>query len=91
MHPNGVWLSFLRKWADEARERGAKSASAYLKAYRSLESHAHPFTHPCETVKLAGIGDSIATKLEAAYAKWCEQNAVDMPLRRECMAPRDLR
>ncbi|WFD43396.1 Crossover junction endonuclease mus81 [Malassezia psittaci] len=78
-HPNCVWLEFLQAWIDEARTKGTKVASAYQKAYRSLAAETQAFSHPCETVKLTGIGDSIAKRLEASYASWCNENSVPIP------------
>ncbi|WFC99307.1 Crossover junction endonuclease mus81 [Malassezia yamatoensis] len=78
-HPNSVWLEFLQAWSDEARSKGTKVASAYQKAYRSLAAETEAFSHPCETVKLTGIGDSIAKRLEASYANWCKENSVQIP------------
>lgn len=73
-HPNCVWAGFLQQWYEDAREKGNKAASAYLKAQRSLNASTEPFTHPCETVRLAGIGDSIAKRLEKEYETWCDAN-----------------
>lgn len=81
-HPNCVWLEFIKNWHDDAREKGKKAAAAYLKAHRSLAATTEPFAHPCETVRLAGIGDSIAKRLEKEYEKWCQENGETMPERR---------
>mgnify|MGYP002722271147 FL=1 len=68
--PVAVWLSFLEAWADEARQRGTKAASAYLKAHQSLAACQDTLVHPSETVRVRGIGASIAERIERAYAQW---------------------
>ncbi|WFD35488.1 Crossover junction endonuclease mus81 [Malassezia cuniculi] len=78
-----IWLGFLQRWAEDARARGAKSATAFLKAHRALSQHDGALTHPCETVALPAIGAGIASRLETAYAKWCRENGVEMPARPE--------
>ena len=77
--PVAVWLSFLATWADEARQRGTKAASAYLKAHQSLAACQDTLVHPSETVRVRGIGASIAERIERAYAQWCAQHGQDMP------------
>ena len=62
--PVAVWLSFLEAWADEARQRGTKAASAYLKAHQSLAACQDTLVHPSETVRVRGIGASIAERIE---------------------------
>lgn len=84
-HPNCVWLEFLQEWHDEARAKGTKASSAYLKAHRSLAAVSESFTHPCETVRLAGIGDAIAQRLEKEYEKWCLTNNHPLPQRRRLL------
>ena len=78
-HPVGVWLSFLETWTEEARLRGTKSAAAYLKAYQSLSKCQDTLTHPCETVRLRGIGESIAKRIEVEYEKWCSEHGYPVP------------
>ena len=65
--------------ADEARQRGTKAASAYLKAHQSLAACQDTLVHPSETVRVRGIGASIAERIERAYAQWCAQHGQDMP------------
>ena len=77
--PVAVWLSFLEAWADEARQRGTKAASAYLKAHQSLAACQDTLVHPSETVRVRGIGASIAERIERAYAQWCAEHGQDMP------------
>lgn len=81
-HPNCVWLDFLQNWHEEARAKGTKAASTYLKAHRSLAAVAEPYAHPCETVRLAGIGPSIAKRLEKEYELWCQTHRQPFPVRR---------
>lgn len=80
--PVQVWLMLLAQWTEDARTRGAKSATAYLKAHRALSECTDTFTHPCETVRLKGIGDSIANRLEVEYEKWCQTHDRPLPERR---------
>ncbi|WFD29033.1 Crossover junction endonuclease mus81 [Malassezia sp. CBS 17886] len=75
----GIWLSLLQKLGEQAQSKGLKSASAYNKAHRSLQQSTDAFTHPCETVRLHGIGDSIAKRLEAEYAAWITYPNHDRP------------
>lgn len=79
LHPNAVWLEFLEAWAAEAHARGTKSATAFRRARDALAAHAEPFAHPRETVALPGIGASIATRLERAFAEWCREHGEAPP------------
>ncbi|KAI3626855.1 MUS81 [Malassezia furfur] len=79
VHPNCVWLEFLQTWTEDARAKGLKAASAYQRAHRSLAAVTEPFVHPRETVRLPGIGDSIAKRLEKEYAQWCTANGQPIP------------
>jgi len=80
--PCRVWIMLLDKWTEDARARGAKSATAYFKAQRALSECTDTLTHPCETVRLKGIGDSIARRLEVEYEQWCRENDREPPQRR---------
>ncbi|WFD24196.1 Crossover junction endonuclease mus81 [Malassezia equina] len=85
--PSQVWLVLLEHWAEEARIRGAKSATAYLKAHRALSECTDTFTHPCETVRVKGIGDSIAHRLEVEYEQWCREHNLEPPERHDTPLP----
>ena len=90
VHPNCVWLEFLQTWTEDARAKGLKAASAYQRAHRSLAAVTEPFVHPRETVRLPGIGDSIAKRLEKEYAQWCTANGQPIPERRMCPLSRSI-
>lgn len=81
--PCQVWIRLLEQWAEDARTRGAKSATAYAKAHRALSECTDTFIHPCETVRLKGIGDSIARRLEVEYEQWCRNHNREPPERRK--------
>ncbi|WFD20272.1 Crossover junction endonuclease mus81 [Malassezia caprae] len=79
--PCQVWIRLLEQWVEEARNRGAKSATAYAKAHRALSECTDTFLHPCETVRLKGIGASIARRLEVEYEQWCRDHNREPPER----------
>jgi crossover junction endonuclease MUS81 len=81
---NALWLGFLSEWIDEAQSKGSKVARTYRKAHQSLSACPIDFQHPCQTTQLAGIGPTIAAKLEQELQKWCQANGVDMPEKRKC-------
>ncbi|PWY98056.1 hypothetical protein BCV70DRAFT_213148 [Testicularia cyperi] len=78
---NALWLSFIAAWRDEAQARGSKVARTYQKAHQSLQACPIPFQHPCQTTQLAGIGPTIAARLEEELERWCRDNDQMMPLR----------
>ncbi|SPO30627.1 related to MUS81 - endonuclease involved in DNA repair and replication fork stability [Ustilago trichophora] len=78
---NTLWLTFLAAWTEEAQSKGSKVARTYRKAHHSLASCPIEFQHPCQTTQLAGIGPTIANKLEEELLKWCEENGRVMPER----------
>lgn len=80
---NTLWLTFLAAWTEEAQAKGSKVARTYRKAHQSLAACPIEFQHPCQTTQLAGIGPTIANKLEQELQKWCQENGRTMPERRE--------
>ncbi|SPO31114.1 related to MUS81 - endonuclease involved in DNA repair and replication fork stability [Ustilago trichophora] len=78
---NTLWLTFLAAWTEEAQSKGSKVARTYRKAHHSLAACPIEFQHPCQTTQLAGIGPTIANKLEQELLKWCEENGRVMPER----------
>ncbi|EST08866.1 ERCC4 domain protein [Kalmanozyma brasiliensis GHG001] len=78
---NTLWLTFLAAWTDEAQAKGSKVARTYRKAHQSLAACPIEFQHPCQTTQLAGIGPTIANKLEQELQKWCQDNGRPMPER----------
>ena len=80
---NTLWLTFLAAWTEEAQAKGSKVARTYRKAHQSLAACPVEFQHPCQTTQLAGIGPTIANKLEQELLKWCQDNGRAMPERRK--------
>ncbi len=80
---NTLWLTFLAAWIEEAQAKGSKVARTYRKAHQSLASCPIEFQHPCQTTQLAGIGPTIANKLEQDLQRWCSENGKPVPERRE--------
>ncbi|GAC94778.1 nuclease [Pseudozyma hubeiensis SY62] len=78
---NTLWLTFLAAWTEEAQAKGSKVARTYRKAHQSLAVCPIEFQHPCQTTQLAGIGPTIANKLEQELQKWCQDNGRTMPER----------
>ena len=76
-----VWLDILQRWAELARKRSADLANVYVRAHRALAHHQGELEHPYDTVALPGIGEKTATRLEAAYERWCHEHGVEMPQR----------
>nr|CDI55131.1 related to MUS81-endonuclease involved in DNA repair and replication fork stability [Melanopsichium pennsylvanicum 4] len=76
---NTLWLTFLAAWIEEAQVKGSKVARTYRKAHQSLAACPIEFQHPCQTTQLAGIGPTIANKLEQELQRWCEENGRTMP------------
>lgn len=84
---NTLWLTFLAAWTEEAQAKGSKVARTYRKAHQSLAACPIEFQHPCQTTQLAGIGPTIANKLEQELQRWCQDNGRTMPERPSRQAP----
>lgn len=78
---NTLYLTFLASWVEEAAAKGSKVARTYRKAHASLSACPIEFSHPCQTTQLAGIGPTIANKLEQELMRWCEEHGQPMPSR----------
>ncbi|KAH8424098.1 crossover junction endonuclease MUS81 [Aspergillus melleus] len=76
---NPLFLSWIKSWLDEARERNSKGVTVYKKAYESMKSCPLVFQHPSEAQQLNGLGPKLCDRLTEKLKAHCSENGIPMP------------
>uniref|UniRef100_H2YH55 Crossover junction endonuclease MUS81 n=1 Tax=Ciona savignyi TaxID=51511 RepID=H2YH55_CIOSA len=66
--PNRLFLSYIKEWRDEAKEKEQRSYHTYNKALKSLEKYP-PLQSGKEAIILENFGDKICSMLDRRLAK----------------------
>ncbi|KAJ2963579.1 hypothetical protein NQZ79_g1423 [Umbelopsis isabellina] len=78
---NPLLRDWLAEWMEQAQGMQSKAYFTYRKAYNSMAGHPTTFDHPSEAVKLHGIGNGLALKLEKRMHQYCDENNLPRPER----------
>ncbi|KAG2175711.1 hypothetical protein INT43_001358 [Umbelopsis isabellina] len=78
---NPLLRDWLAEWMEQAQGMQSKAYFTYRKAYNSMATYPTAFDHPSEAVKLHGIGNGLAMKLEKRMHQYCDENNLPRPER----------
>lgn len=77
---NPLWLGWVKKWWDTAKERNSKGAITYKHAYDSLKRCPMKLQHPSQCQQLKGFSPKLCERLTQQLRKHCEENGHGMPM-----------
>ncbi|CAK7263579.1 Crossover junction endonuclease mus81 [Sporothrix epigloea] len=83
---NPLFLSWVKEWWLQARERNTKSVLAYRHAYDSLNACPIRFDHPDQLVALKGFGTKLCSRIRERLVEYCAENGLPVPPKRRLPA-----
>ncbi|CAK7199231.1 Crossover junction endonuclease mus81 [Sporothrix eucalyptigena] len=83
---NPLFLSWVKEWWDQAKERNTKGVLAYRNAYESLRACPIRFDHPDQLMALKGFGAKTCSRLLDRLTKHCDANGLPVPSKRRLPA-----
>ncbi|KAJ2853130.1 Crossover junction endonuclease mus81, partial [Coemansia erecta] len=73
---NPLFLKWVGEWYNDACKRNTKTQYTLKKAHTSLQQHPLRIENPQDTVRLQGIGQTIADRLAKKLARWQKDNGI---------------
>ncbi|KIH87155.1 crossover junction endonuclease MUS81 [Sporothrix brasiliensis 5110] len=83
---NPLFLSWVKEWWDQAKERNTKGVIAYRNAHESLRACPIRFEHPDQLLALRGFGAKMCSRLLERLTQHCAANGLPVPPKRRLAA-----
>ncbi|CAK7566687.1 MAG: Crossover junction endonuclease mus81 [Sporothrix epigloea] len=83
---NPLFLTWVKEWWVEAKQRNTKGVLAYKHAYDSLKACPIRFDHPDQLSALKGFGAKLSKRVLDRLIEYCEENGLPVPPKRRLTA-----